>query len=502
MRVDRFVEGLTGWRQMLLALVAGAALGLVQAPWSFPAVFFVAIPVLFWLHTGAFSKRRAAFLGWLAGLGYFLLVMAWIVEPFQIDAEKHAWIAPFALLGMAAGLAVFWSVAFGIARRGSILDFVIFWTLLELVRAYIFTGFPWGLIGYGWLDTPVIQATSVIGVHGVGALTLASILLMAAFLKRDWRRAIGGIAIVVLLWGFGSYRMMLEIPERDEEFTVRIVQPNAAQELKWLPEFRQVFYDRLLELSSRLSDKHPDIVVWPESSVTFLPSRRPDLLQHMASAIDGAILVYGTRLLDPAENWYNGLIVLDQLGTVLDDYGKHHLVPFGEYVPQGELLTSIGLESMVGTGFTKGYGEKIIDVAGVPAFLPMICYETIFPQHAMIFGERPEWLLQLTNDAWFGDFSGPYQHLAQARVRAIEQGLPLVRSANTGVSAMINARGEVVDSLPLRVAGFVDVVLPGKLPKTIYAQAGDWLIATILILLAFSQLIPRIGALRGKVKDH
>lgn len=488
MRVVNLVEGLTGWRQMLLALVAGACLGLVQAPWSFPAAFFVAIPVLYWLQSGAFSKRRAAFLGWLAGLGYFLLVMAWLVEPFQIDAERHAWIAPFALLGMAAGLAVFWAIAFGVARRGSIVAFVVFWTLLELVRAYVFTGFPWGLIGYGWLDTPAMQGASLIGVHGVGALTLTCILLIAQYMKRDWRRAIFGAVLAVSIWGFGVQRLWVDIPDRGAETIVRIVQPNAEQALKWLPEFQKIYYDRLLGLSGAAAEISPHIVVWPETAVTFLPSRRPDLLQQMALSTEGAVLVYGTRLNDELGNWYNGLVVLDQLGQILDTYGKHHLVPFGEYVPQGEFLTRFGMGAMVGNGFTKGFGEKIIDLNGVPAFLPMICYETIFPQHAMIFGARPEWLVQVTNDAWYGDFSGPYQHLAQARVRAIEQGLPLVRSANTGVSAMIDARGAVMRSIPLGRAGFVDVALPGKMSKTIYARTGDWLVACILAILSFWQL--------------
>ena len=490
------IGGLRGWRQLGLAFVAGLALALINAPWSFAPAIFLGIPVLALLHAGAHSKRRAAWLGWLGGLGYFGLTFFWIVEPFLIEVERHGWFAPFALILMGGGFAGFWSIAFGTAKRGSPWALAIFWGLAELVRSYIFTGFPWALIGYGWLETPIVQTAAIIGPHGLTFLTLLAVILMTQFLRRNFRQAGIGAAILIVMIGVGTVRLIRDIPDRPTPTIVRLIQPNAAQGLKWLPEFAQVFYDRQIELTATPADPAPNVIIWPETATPFVASERLDLLEQMSKAANGATLVFGTRLRDDVGNWYNGMYVLDQLGYLVDQYAKHHLVPFGEYVPMPWLLKLIGLEAMTGTGWTPGTGEKIIEASGIPSFLPMICYETIFPQHAMIFGKRPEWLVQITNDAWYGKFSGPYQHLDIARARAIEQGLPLARAANTGVSAMINAKGQVVASLPLNEAGYLDTPLPGSLPPTLYSRTGDWPMIVLLILLAGWHLIH--GNLRNK----
>lgn len=479
---------LRGWRQLVLAFVAGLALALVNAPWSFAPALFVGIPLLALLHIGAQSKRRAAWIGWLGGLGYFGLTFFWIIEPFQIDAERHGWIAPFALLLMGGGFAGYWAIAFGAAKRGSPWALAVFWGLVELARSFIFTGFPWALIGYGWLETPVVQTAAIIGPYGLTFLTLLAIILMTQFLHRNWRNGVVGVVILVLMIGVGIVRSLRDIPERSEPVIVRLIQPNADQALKWLPEFGQVFYDRQIVLTATPTDTPPDIIIWPETSVPFIANERLDLLEEMSLAANGATLVFGTRLRDEVGNWFNGMYVLDRLGSLVDDYAKHHLVPFGEFVPMPWLLKLIGLEAMTGTGWAAGTGEKIIEPLDIPAFLPMICYETIFPHHAMIMGKRPEWLMQITNDAWYGKFSGPYQHLDIARARAIEQGLPLARAANTGVSAMIDAKGQVVASLPLNMAGYLDVPLPAPLPPTLYSRTGDWPMIILLILLAVGHL--------------
>ncbi len=486
------IRKLTGWRQLALAFAAGAVLATVNAPWSFAPSLFFGIPVLALLHVGAASKRRAALIGWLGGVGYFGLTFFWIIEPFQVDAARHGWIAPFALMLMAGGFGGYWAIAFGAARRGSPWALGIFWALAELGRSYIFTGFPWALIGYGWLETPVAQVASVLGPHGLSFATLLAIILMTEYLRRNYRAAIYGIALTLALVGGGFALNQRVVPDREAPTIVRLIQPNAAQALKWLPEFAQVFYDRQIGLMETETEPMPDIVIWPETAVTFVAHDRPDLLQQMAASAKGAVVVFGTRLRDAAGNWYNGLYVIDQLGFVIDDYAKHHLVPYGEYVPMPWLLKLIGLEAMTGQGWTPGAGEKIISPPGLPAFLPMICYETIFPQHAMIDGQRPDWLVQVTNDAWYGTFSGPYQHLDLARARAIEQGLPLARSANTGVSAMIDPKGNVIARIGLNQMGFVDAALPGALPPTLYSRTGDWPIMILLFLLAGWQLFSGI----------
>lgn len=489
MGISQTIGRLTGKRQLVVAFLAGAFMGLAQAPWSLPYVYFLAIPVLFWLHGGAMSARRAALLGWIAGLAYFGLTLSWLVEPFLVHAASQGWMAPFALFFMAAGLSVFWAGAFALARPGNVPAFAAFWTLAELLRATVFTGFPWGLIAYAWVDTPLVQGASGIGVHGLGLLTVLGTVWLAGVLNRRWWQASAGVAIFALLWGWGAYRLAQPVLDRGVPFVVRIVQPNAAQDLKWLPEFMSVFFERQLTLSGE-GEMRPDLVIWPEAAVPFIPSQRPDLLQQMAEAAKGAQIVFGARRVDEQYRWYNGLFVLDAAGNISAQYDKHHLAPFGEYIPLSDVIAKTGIDWLVGltgTGFTAGEGVAILEPAGIPAFLPLICYEAIFPQDARIAGQRPEWLLQVTNDAWFGKFSGPYQHLAQARVRAIEQGLPLARAANTGVSAMIGPYGRIRAMLAMGVSGRVDAILPAPLKPTIYSRTGDWGILGVVLALTIYQ---------------
>jgi len=482
------VSAIGGKRQLLLAFSMGALLALVQAPWSQPLAFVFALPVLFWLHLGAANARRAAWIGWVAGLGYFGLSLSWLVEPFMVDAAREGWMAPFALFFMAAGLAAFWALGFGLATRGRILGFAGFWMLAEMARSYLFTGFPWGLIGYGWLDTPFMQTVAWIGVPGLGFATLVAMLLMARGLEGRWLQTLGGLAILLALWAGGAIRLAQPLGDRVEPFTVRLVQPNARQDLKWLPEFMPVFFQRQLDLSARGSN-NPDLVVWPEAAVPFMPESRPDLLQQMARAANGAALVFGGRRVDATGRWYNTLFQIDATGAITAQYDKIHLVPFGEYIPFSAQISALGIDwltGLTGTGFSAGAAPTVISAAGVPSYLPLICYEAIFAQAIPTGTPRPDWLLQITNDAWFGRFSGPYQHLAQARTRSIEQGLPLVRVANTGVSVATDARGAITAMLPLGVAGAREVTLGKALPATLYSRTGDAPALLVFLLAALS----------------
>lgn len=484
------IGGLTGWRQLLLAVATGAVMGLAQAPWSLPLVFILALSVIYWLHAGALSARRAALLGWLVGVGYFGLTLAWIVEPFLVDIARHGWMAPFALFFMAAGLASFWALAFGLAARQRVMVLVVLWTLVEMARSYVFTGFPWGLIGYGWVETPIIQTASLVGVHGLGFFTLTAMALLS---RAKLMPLVSAAGILAVMWGFGTYRLSQPMQLRADAFTVRIVQPNVEQKLKWLPEFQNMFFQRLKSLSS--GEKPVGVVIWPEAAIPFFPRERPDLLQEISIAAQGSEVILGARRRDASGNWFNQLVLLDGDGVLTENYDKHHLVPFGEYVPLSGLLSTVGLSALTGNGFTAGDGPKVMRLGDTPPFLPLICYEAIFPQHAKVSGERPDWIVQITNDAWFGQFSGPYQHLAQSRVRAIEQGLPLARSANTGVSAMLDPYGRIVGSVRLNQIGSVDVGLPAPLPATVYSRFGDWpvlaMLLAMLLALIFLQLFAR-----------
>jgi apolipoprotein N-acyltransferase len=252
---------------------------------------------------------------------------------------------------------------------------------------------------------------------------------------------------------------------------------------------RQEFYRRLLAATRAPAQPTPDVVIWPETAVEFVLDRDPALQAEVAAAPGpGGRLVLGIRRAEPVADgwrWFNSLAVLEPDGTAAAVYDKHHLVPLGEYVPLAPALARLGvpaLATLTRTGFAAGPGPRLVAVAGVPPFLPLICYEAIFPNGLRAPGGRPEWLVQVTNDGWFGRLAGPYQHFAQARMRAIEQGLPLARAANTGISAMIDPRGRIVSRLGLGVAGYFDAVLPAALPPTFYARFGD--LPALLVILA------------------
>ena len=292
--------------------------------------------------------------------------------------------------------------------------------------------------------------------------------------------------MAVALWGAGQ--RVLDEPTRypDNRLHVRLVQPNAPQHLKWLPEYRLEYFYRHLDLTAEPSAKRPDLVVWPETAVPFLLDRPGDGLAMIAEAAGGIPVALGVQRSEGLR-YFNSLAVLGPDGLPTAVYDKFHLVPFGEYIPFGDLAARFGLSAFAaqsGNGYTAGPGATVLDLGALGRVQPLICYEAVFPQDLRAVAERPDWLLQVTNDAWFGQLSGPWQHLAQARLRAIETGLPLARAANTGISAMIDGKGRVVAALGLDRAGVVDADLPAVLPPTVYGRVGDlpvlWLVLTLL----------------------
>lgn len=455
-------------------------MGLGQPPVSWPVVTLVGLALLFRLLSAAPSARAAVGLGWGAGAGYFGATMFWIVEPFLIDAGRYGWMAPFALLGLAGGLALFWAVPFALARRlwpaaglGRVLMLASLWSLSEVARGHVLTGFPWGLVGYVWIETPVAQVAALVGPYGLTFLTLLVGLL--AGLARLVPLA-AAAALLAAGWGWGGQRLAEPLPPREPPVMVRLVQPNATQVEKWDPEREAQIFSRLRALSQSPGPVRPDVTIWPETAVPFLLDRDPEAQMAAAASAAPGLLVTGIRRVEPAGDdwlWFNSLALLAPDGAVRSVYDKSRLVPGGEYLPLEGLVARLGLSALTGGSFTPGPGPAVIEAAPLPAFQPLICYEAIFPEIAHGLSPRPEWLLQVTNDAWFGLVSGPYQHLDQARFRAIEQGLPLARAANTGISAMVDARGRVVAFLGLSETGVVDSPLPPALPYTPYARIGD-----------------------------
>ena len=496
----------TGWRARGIAFCAGAVIGLAQAPFDFPWLLFLAIPVLFLLTSTNDTTRRRIWhgfgIGWWAGFGYFTLTLHWIVEPFLVDVARTGWMAPFALALKAGGHALFWGAAFGLARRmapgpgiGAALALAGFWTLAEFGRSTIMTGFPWALIAYGWVETPILSAAAILGPHGLGAVTVFAALLPVV----GGRVQLAGVAACVGLIFALVIGSTFSAPKSMATTTtvLRLVQPNAEQRLKWDPEWVPVFFNRMLAATQ--APGNIDAVIWPEVAVPYLLDERLDLNRRIASAKPGATVIIGGRRVERGDmlTWYNSMAVLAPDGSLAGLYDKHHLVPFGEYLPFPALWDRFGLQALAQHGgkFSGGGGPVTMAINGLPPFQPLICYEMIFPHEIQRGADRPDWLLHLTNDAWFGSFSGPYQHLAQARFRAVEHGLPVVRVANTGISAVIDPMGEIVASIPLNSNSYMDSALPAPLPPTIYARFGDFptFIALALMILGGIGLQRRAG---------
>jgi apolipoprotein N-acyltransferase len=482
-----------------LAALSGLLMAAGQAPVSLALPAFVGFVGIFAILRHASTSGGAAWIGWAAGLGYFGATLFWIVEPFLIDPVRHGWMAPFALVLLPGGLALFWALAFALATRAGagwrrLMLAAALLAAAETSRAWLLTGFPWALAGYMWIGAPQMQLAAVIGPHGLTLGTALLAALAALGLRRRpgaWLAAPAAAALVVGAAGsWGAARLSQPLPDSGQPVTVRIVQPNAEQSLKWDPDLALVFYERLLwhtVAAPRDEGPMPDLTVWPETAVQYLLDDEGHLTGAIDAAANGRPVLFGI-VREEAGRYYNSLVTTAEGGGAAEIYDKAHLTPFGEYLPLAGLFERFGIFGLAATqGFAAGPGPQVIDSRAAGPVLPLICYEAIFPQN-LRGTSRPRWIVQITNDAWFGRISGPYQHLAQARLRAVEQGLPLVRAANTGVSAMIGPRGELEGQIALGVEGHLDAVLPPALPPTPYARSGDLpaLIAILLAVLGFA----------------
>ncbi len=495
-------------RRLLLAALAGAGGALGLAPfdlWPVGWVGFAGLPALVAL---APTPARAALLGWVAGAAYFAVALHWIVEPFFVDAARHGWMAPFALVFMAGGLALFWGAAAWLAARlvkGDrlglrLLAFAGLLTLAEGARATLLTGFPWAHPGHILIGSPLLALSAWIGPHGLTALVLGvGAGAAAAWLSKPWRAAVwaGGVA-------FATIAAVLLVPPAPmpapDAPVVRLVQPNAPQHLKWREDMIAVFFDRALDLTAAPPAEGgvaPSLVVWPETALPVLLERSDAARARIAGAAGSAQVLLGGQRFEGFRA-RNTSALLAPGGMIRQVYDKHHLVPFGEYMPGGAAADALGLTGIaeiLAGGYSPGPGPTLLDIGGdFGRAFPMICYEAIFPGYIRQV-DRPDWMVHLTNDAWFGSFSGPYQHLAIARLRAAEQGLPVLRAANTGVSAVIDARGRVLGEVAMNEAGFLDAALPPALPPTIYAFVGDW---PVIVLVLFATTLAVLAGHRAR----
>jgi apolipoprotein N-acyltransferase len=435
---------------------------------------------------------------WIGATAYFAVALHWIVEPFLVDAARDGWMAPFALVLMAAGLALFWAMPAWLAARlvplarpgWRITALCASLILSEAARGTVLTGFPWAYPGHILIDTPMLGAARIAGGQGLNLLVLGYGAAFAVlFLRRP--SLAGGLAVLPLaalvIGGAGA-----PPPETAPDAPViRLIQPNAPQHLKWRRDMIPVFFQRGLDLTAAPPEdagRAPDLIIWPETSLPQILDRSDVARSEIARAAGAARVIVGAQRYEGVRP-VNTMALLDAEGRIEGVHDKHHLVPFGEYMPYGETLARLGLSGLAEIlpgGYAPGPGPALLDLGGdLGTAFPMICYEAIFPGYIRQVDARPDWMLHITNDAWFGTFSGPYQHLALARLRAAEQGVPLLRAANTGISAVIDARGHVVESLPLGEAGYLDAGLPPALSPTLYARTGD---APVLILVAIAAL--------------
>lgn len=486
-------------RRFAAALALGAVMAAGQAPVGAWMIALPALSGLIWLVVRAAktqpSPARAAFAVALAGgTGHFGVALSWIVEPFLIDVARHGWMAPFAVVFLSVGLALFWGLAGAVASRTKrpALGFAAALVGAEMLRGVVLTGFPWAQPGHIWIATPVDQLASILGANGLLLLTVVlAVLPVVAGLRGLGMATALGLAVA----GAGQWRLASPTPP-DRAVTLRLLQPNAAQSVKWDSDRAQQFMDLQLELTRRTPVA--DLTIWPETAVPYLMEGSPGVAIAIARASGGRPVAVGVQRVE-GERFWNSLKVVEGAGAVTAVYDKHHLVPFGEYIPFGDLAEDwFGIRAFAaqaGGGYSAGAGPRVLDLGpALGKVIPIICYEAVFPAALQGAPERADWILQITNDAWFGVWTGPFQHAAQARLRAVEQGLPLVRVANTGVTAIIDARGRVRDALPFGVAGALDGALPGALPATLYARWGEW--PQLLLFCGLCVLVVR--PLRGR----
>ncbi len=474
-----------GWQRFALLAALGGIAALGQAPLDLWPATVLALAALFLLTPVNRSARQAGLHVWAFGLGYFAISLRWIIEPFLVDVARHGWMAPFALVLMAAGAGLFWGVAAGLAHRAAQRNAVLLGLALvtaEVLRSLVLTGFPWALLGHIWVQTGVAQLAAFGGPHLLSLVTVLCAWALALLVGRN--RLVGLVILGLVVALSFVVRPGPVLRAAPDQPIVRLVQPNAPQHQKWDPAYRDVFLNRLIRLTEE--GDVPDLVVWPETAIPFLLNQIEDDLGLLSDAARGAPLVFGIQRRDAESRAFNSLVVMGAGGQVQSIYDKRHLVPFGEYMPGARLLGQMGATGLarnLGVGFTPGTEPGPIALPGIGMAIPLICYEGIFAEEISDGGARARLLLLITNDAWFGQAAGPRQHLAQARLRAIEQGLPMVRVANTGISAMIDGKGRIIASLPLGIDGAIDVALPAALPETPYARFGDWPFFVLLVLL-------------------
>ncbi|TAL31824.1 MAG: apolipoprotein N-acyltransferase [Alphaproteobacteria bacterium] len=487
-------EHITGVKKYALAFGLGALLTFTMPPIGFVPALFVCVPGLIFLSINAPSRGKSFLTGWAFGAGYFIFGLYWVSAALFVDLSQWGWALPFSAILGPAVLALFYGFIPLLARRwrheepAYALAVCALWAAIEYLRGHILTGFPWNLPGYAWhWVLPVLQTAAVTGIYGLTLLTLVWAALPALTKQRRAVEIVAGILVLAAMGG--AFRLLSNPTEQSGHYTVRIVQANIPENIKWDNDEDWRNLEKHMKLTKEKSDLPDPItfVVWPETAVSADLAAFPDIAHIIAASLPkdslgllGALRVDASNQGHP--RFYNSVSVLDKHDKVIGTYDKHHLVPFGEYIPLRDKIPFTPLALAVsGIGeFTRGPGPSTVHIGDLPPFSPLICYEVIFPGEVVDQKDRPDWMVNVTNDGWYGQTAGPHQHLGIARLRAIEEGLPLARAANTGISAMFDPLGRFLGDQPLGDSGYVDSILPKPMPPTVYSQLGDSLFFALL----------------------
>ncbi len=517
----------SGFGRTITAILAGAVGALAFPPFGFFAALFISFTLLVWLidgttgspEGGVWSRGWKTFvIGWLFGLGYFVAGLWWLGNALLLEADEFAWALPLAILGLPACLAIFYGLAVMLANLlwsdgwGRIAALAASFGLIEWLRSFILTGFPWNTVGYGLMPIPMMMQTSnLIGIFGMSMV--AVFIFSSPALLGTKKGMLTGLSIALLMLvahlGYGAYRLQQPLPVADDALTVRIVQPGIDQSRKMLNEDRAEIFKEHLRLSAlppTAGQKRADIIVWPETSVPFILTQNPDALEEIAKTLeDGQILLTGAVRMEDAgaghaPRYYNSVYAIDSQGQIIGATDKVHLVPFGEYVPFENVLRNFGINNLISLpgGFSPAVTREPITLPSGKKLDSFICYEIIFPGEVPSDIATSTAIVNVTNDGWFGNTPGPYQHFQQARIRAVETGVPVIRAANTGISAFIDPLGRIVAGLDYGQKGIIDSTLSSHatgVMTTDMRQMHFWLFFGLLLVIAF---ISRIGLMNRK----
>jgi apolipoprotein N-acyltransferase len=503
------LAALSGWRRYGLAFLLGCCATATLPPVDVTPLLFVAFPGLLWLDEGSNGLWASFRLGYAFGLGFFLTGLYWIAAALFVDIANFWWLVPAAAAGLPAAFALYIGLALLVTQlavrylrlpaAARVFAFAVVWAVAEWLRGHAFTGLPWNLIGYAWSGgfpgaILMLQSVAWVGIYGLSFVTvlaaaMPTLLGNPSLLRISPSRRLAPVIAVGLLIAVPSLAGAIRLdatPTLRTTVWLRIVQPSIPQTMKWQPTAAQRNLRLLLDLSSGPAVRKIAAVLWPEAATPFLLGRDARLRQEIGAIASqrGYVITGAVRANpppEPVEQVWNSLEAVDGEGEIVARYDKAHLVPFGEYIPFRHVLP---LQKITpgNLDYTAGPGPRTIELPGLPPFAPLICYEVIFPGAVVDEDRRPDWMLNITNDAWYGRSSGPYQHFAIARTRAVEEGLPLVRVANNGISGVVDPVGRVVARVDLDTVGYADLPLPAAAKETLYARGGDWSFLALLFI--------------------